>query len=233
MRRLHLPIQNPCHEDWTGMESDGESRRFCDVCTKNVHDISSMTEATARAVLADESAKGRVCVRYTLDAHGHIKFRPQTVEAPSLWRMTLAAAGMAMALLTGCADSEPDRIMHDKCVYEVGPWSFTAVRGEGTCPAVEPEPEQPMVMGELEAVIAPEPIREVKGDIGPPQEIEHVEEVMGVAPPMVEPPPPPPTENHRMGKIAAPADPPEIELMGDIAPVDEPCEPEREGPRRL
>lgn len=216
------------------MESDGESRRFCDVCTKNVHDISSMTETTARAVLADESAKGRVCVRYTLDAAGHIKFKVETVAAPSLWRMTLAAAGMAMALMTGCADAEPDRVMHDKCVYEVGPWGFTTARGEGTCPAVTPEPPEEMVVGMIEPIEPieppPEPIREVKGDVGPP---EPVVEVLGEAP-MVEPPPPRP-EPVRMGKIAAPPEPVEIELMGDIAPVDEPCDPatKREGPLRL
>jgi hypothetical protein len=214
MRRLHLPIQNPCHEDWTAMESDGASRRFCLVCTKHVHDLSAMTEATARAVLGSESSKGRMCVRYTTDDAGNIRFRPETIEAPSLWRMSLAAAGLAMALLTGCTDSEPDRVMDDRCVYEVGPWSFTAARGQGTCPAAEPEPEE-MLMGMLEAVIEPppeppihEPIHEVKGDIAPVA-------VMGEAP-MVEPPPPaaPPPERVRMGKRAR--------------PPDEPCDPAAE-----
>ncbi len=230
MRRLHLPIQNPCYEDWTAMRSDGESRRFCDVCTKHVHDISSMTEATARAVLADESAKGRVCVRYTLDRDGNIEFKPQTVEAPSLWRMTLAAAGMAAALLTGCADAEPDRIMADKCVYEVGPWSFTSARGEGSCPALESEPEQ-MDVGELEAVVdppVPEPIHEMKGDIAPPEPVEV--EMLGEAPVVEAPPPEPKPERQVMGKPTMP----EFEM-------DEPCDPapsnlpasEREGPRRI
>jgi hypothetical protein len=199
MRRLHLPIQDPCHEDWTAMESDGESRRFCLVCTKHVHDLSAMTEATARAVLADESSDGRMCVRYLTDEAGNIRFRPETVEAPSLWRMTLAAASMAMALLTGCADAEPDRVMPDRCVYEVGPWSFTAERGQGTCPAAEPEPEE-MVMGMLEAVIETppiEPIHELKGDI---------------APPMLEEPPPQPL----MGALVRPP----------RSPTDKPCDPE-------
>lgn len=215
MRRLHLPIQNPCHEDWTAMESDGEGRRFCDVCTKHVHDVSAMTESTARAVLASESAKGRVCVRYTTDATGNIRFKPEVVEAPSLWRMTLAAAGMAMALLTGCADAEPDRVAADRCVYEVGPWSFTAERGQGTCPAADPEPEA-LIMGE--AVIEPppepipEPIHELKGDIGPE---------------FAEPPPPPRPEHVTMGRIAPP--PPEPvrheQKMGGLAlPVEQPCD---------
>ncbi len=237
MRRLHLPIQNPCHEDWSAMHDDGAGRRFCDVCTKHVHDISAMTEQTARAVLADESAKGRVCVRYTLDAAGQIKFKPQTVEAPSFWRMTAAAATLALTMLTGCADAQPDRIERERCVYEVGPWSFTAQRGEGTCPAAD-EPEH-LVMGQVEAVIEPPPeppaIHEVKGDVAPV-------DVMGEAP-MIEPPPPP--ERELMGKIAVePA--PERELMGDVAmpvdmpvdalvePPEQPCDrPAREGPRRI
>ena len=194
------------------MESDGDGRRFCDVCTKHVHDVSSMTEQAARAVLASESTKGRVCVRYTLDGTGNIKFKPETVEAPNLWRMTLAAAGMAMALLTGCADAEPDRVAVDRCVYEVGPWSFTAERGQGTCPAAEPEPEEPMMVGELVAEIEPpppEPIHELKGDIGPVVE------------------PPEPREPVRMGKIAAPPpEPVEIQRMGDVAAVvEQPCDP--------
>ncbi|MFO7561599.1 MAG: hypothetical protein R6X02_03060 [Enhygromyxa sp.] len=183
------------------MKSDGESRRFCLVCTKNVHDLSAMTEQTARAVLASESAKGRVCVRYTTDASGKIRFRTETVEAPSLWRMTLAAAGVAMAMLTGCADAEPDRITAEHCVYEVGPWSFTAERGQGTCPAADPEPEE-MLMGELEAVIEPppEPVHELMGDVAAPVA------TMGEAPP-------PRPEPVRMGKIAMP-------------PSEQPCDPQ-------
>jgi hypothetical protein len=207
------------------MENDGDGKRFCDVCTKHVHDLSSMTEPAARAVLATEQAKGRMCVRYTMDSTGHIKFKPETVEAPSLWRTTLAAAGLAMALFTtGCADSDPDRVMIDKCVYEVGPWSFTAERGQGTCPAIQPEPEK-LVMGAIEAIEPPlpEPIVEMKGDISPPEPIP----MMGGISQQVEPPPPPPDPEPkvRMGKIAPPQ--PEVVRMGDVAgPIaEEPCDP--------
>lgn len=179
------------------MESDGDSRRFCEVCTKHVHDLSAMTESMARAVVTSESAKGRMCVRYTTDSAGNIKFKPETVEAPSFWRMTVAAASMAMALFTtGCADSEPDRVTSDGCVYEVGPWSFTAERGQGTCPAVEPEEEHEM-LGEI-------PIEPVP--------------VMGA----VAPPPPEPEPKHaKMGKIAAPEL--EVELQGELPAM--PCDP--------
>jgi hypothetical protein len=215
MRRLHLPIQDPCHENWDAMSHEGDARRFCGVCTKQVHDLSALTEAQARSVLAEESAKGRVCVRYKADVDGNIKFKPETVTASSLWRTTLAAAGMTLMLLTGCTDSVPDRIMADRCEYEVGPWSFTAARGQGTCPAVEPEPE-------------PEPYAEVVGEImiEPPPSPPEPELVpkMGEAP-MPEP------EPVRMGKIARPEPEPvrEIELMGDVAMAEpEPCDPSKD-----
>jgi hypothetical protein len=113
--RLHLPIQEPCHENWDAMSRDGDAQRFCGVCVKQVHDLSAMTEPQARAVLATESAKGRVCVRYKADRDGNIAFAPETVTASSLWRMTLAAAGMSLALLTGCTDTTPDRVLSDRC----------------------------------------------------------------------------------------------------------------------
>lgn len=235
MRRLHLPIQNPCHENWDAMGQETDARRFCDVCAKSVHDLSAMTETEARTVLADESAKGRVCVRYKADGDGNIKFKPWTVTAQSLWRMTLAAAGMTLALLSGCTDSEPDRVLADHCEYEVGPWGFTVPRGQGTCPAVPEEPEVELV-GEIAIDPPPPPpvTHEVKGDIGP-----EPRPTMGEAP-MIEPPVAP--EPMVMGKIA-PVEvevPVERELMGDVAVApDKPCDPpspppsDKPGPRRL
>jgi hypothetical protein len=228
MRRLHLPIQEPCHENWDAMSQAGDAQRFCDVCVKQVHDLSALTEPQARSVLADESAKGRVCVRYKADRDGNIKFKPETVTASSLWRMTLAAAGMSLALLTGCTDTAPDRVLSDRCEYEVGPWGFTAERGQGTCPAVEPEPE---ILGETEIVgqiMAEPPVLPPEPELIPK---------MGEAPALE--PIPEPVVVERMGKIARPEpkpDPEFHEIMGDVAmPVlqPEPCDPVADGPQRI
>jgi hypothetical protein len=206
------------------MSQDGDAQRFCGVCVKNVHDLSALTEPQARAVLADESAKGRMCVRYKADRDGNIKFKAETVTATSLWRMTLAAAGMTLALLTGCTDTAPDRVLSDRCEYEVGPWGFVAERGQGTCPAVEPEPDQPEVeiVGQIMAEpppVQPQPEREMMGDIAP------------VAEPDPQPVP------VRMGKIArpepvrVPEPEPEMHMMGGLALIDVlepsplPCDP--------
>ena len=248
MPRLHLPIQDPCHEDWDAMNSADGGRRFCDVCTKHVHDISSMTERMARAVLAEESQKGRVCVRYNVDDRGDIRFRPETVEAPNRWRMTLAAAGLAMMALTGCTDAPPDQILEDKCVYEVGPWTFDAPRGQGTCPAVDAvlpnyDPDD-VVMGEAPAVIEwapPEPQEPVMGKIAiDPEPDPEPKALMGDV--AVAPDPEPKPDRTLMGAMKGPKDPepePERAVMGELAA--EPCDGEpkqdppdsRDGPRRL
>ncbi|KIG14781.1 hypothetical protein DB30_06367 [Enhygromyxa salina] len=230
MSRFRLPIKDPCHENWDAMNREGDARRFCESCVKQVHDLSAMTEHQARSVLDVESAKGRVCVRYTADEAGNVNFLPEMAPAPSIWRMTLAAAGMTLALLTGCTDTEPDEIREDRCVYEVGPWAFTAARGEGNCPSVEAPPHEMVGEAPYEMVgmasIEPEPcdpepapILEVKGDIGPEPE-----------PVLVRP------EPVRMGKIAIdhgppseppiePDPPPVPEFLGE-APIDpEPPKP--------
>jgi hypothetical protein len=208
------------------MSQDGDAQRFCGVCVKNVHDLSALTEPQARAVLADESTKGRMCVRYKADRDGNIKFKAETVTATSLWRMTLAAAGMTLALLTGCTDTAPDRVLSDRCEYEVGPWGFVAERGQGTCPAVEPEPDQPEVeiVGQIMAEpppVQPQPEREMMGDIAP----------------VAEPDPQPEPVPVRMGKIArpepvrVPEPEPEMHIMGGLALTDVlepsplPCDP--------
>jgi hypothetical protein len=239
MRRLHLPIQDPCHENWDAMSHEGDARRFCGVCVKQVHDLSALTEPQARAVLADESAKGRVCVRYNADRDGNIKFKPETVSASSLWRTTLAAAGMTLALLTGCTDTAPDRILSDRCEYEVGPWGFTAERGQGTCPAVEPaievEPETEVV-GQImiEPPQTPEPeLVPIKGEVAPEPVIRPKMGKIERPVPVAQPQP----EHQIMGGLAPE---PEIQRMGDVVTVptvapgeEKPCDPLDDAPRRI
>jgi hypothetical protein len=209
MSRLHLPIQDPCHENWDAMNREGDARRFCEVCTKQVHDLSAMTERKARKVLEDASGRGRVCVRYTADDAGNINFVPDMAPAPNMWRMTLAAASMTLALLTGCTDSAPDEILEDRCVYEIGPWGFTATRGQGSCPAVDaPEEHEIEMVGMIaiepqEPPPEPVPTRELKGDIGEPP-----------PPPVVEPEPAPEPKHVKMGKMAVE---PQGEVMGGLS----------------
>ncbi len=110
-----------------------DGKRFCDVCTKHVHDLSSMTERKARVALAVERTEGRVCVRYRVAADGEIRFKLETTAALG-WRATLAAVGMAAMMLVGCTDSQPIEVLSDKCIYKTGPWTFAVERGKSNCP---------------------------------------------------------------------------------------------------
>ena len=91
MNRKNLPITEPCHADWTAMDGE-EKTRFCGSCSKNVHDLSAMTEPEAKQLLETVEEP---CVRYTCNPDGSIRFKPSR-------RVMLARAGMlAGGLLIG------------------------------------------------------------------------------------------------------------------------------------
>lgn len=247
MHKIHLPIANPCHEDWDAMRREPDARRFCDQCDKSVHDLSAMTERAAKDLLSAPRS-GRICIRYKTDARGRVRFSDPTAAAPTPsrfagWRAGLATAAAAFAL-AGCADANraPSEVTPTHCNYEVGPFGYTLQRGEGNCPptesvnsheiddpevmgkvAIDPEPEA--VVGELVAV-EPEPVPEM-GEAPP---LEEPEELMGD---VAEVPHPEPTEV--MGQAPAPEP---REIMGDWAgpdpaagnPDDAPCEKDGPGP---
>src|SRR5690349_181738 len=78
-RPIHLPIAEPCHEDWDAMEPR-ERGRFCASCKKDVHDLSAMTEDEARDFLRVRAGT-RLCVNYRHDPAGRIQFRAAAVAA--------------------------------------------------------------------------------------------------------------------------------------------------------
>jgi hypothetical protein len=83
----HLRIRKPCTESWEAMEGD-ETRRFCGICNKHVHDLGTMTRSEAAELVAG----GRVCVRVR---------RTATVSAA-------AAATVVFALSMACGPSVGD-----------------------------------------------------------------------------------------------------------------------------
>ena len=79
------------------MRRDG-LRRFCEQCSKHVHDLGAMTESEARAWL--HAAQGQeVCVRYRMDADGALRFATPAVSAGRGAAMLVLTAG----LLAACA----------------------------------------------------------------------------------------------------------------------------------
>ena len=64
-----LQIASPCDQSWDEMKGD-ERARFCQSCSKNVYNLSGMTRAEAKTLLAD--TEGRVCVRFYRRADGTV-----------------------------------------------------------------------------------------------------------------------------------------------------------------
>ncbi|MFO0661358.1 MAG: hypothetical protein U0165_16220 [Polyangiaceae bacterium] len=123
MKQSDLPIPSSCNADWDSMTREGR-KRFCDACRKHVHDLSSMTQDEAMALVSSPRTE-KLCVRYICDAQGNIKFSAPEITA---WRreldrelipvshlarakrvaMTLAAAALPMSL-TACMGAAPAR----------------------------------------------------------------------------------------------------------------------------
>jgi hypothetical protein len=103
MRSSQVQIDSPCHESWEAMDGDAE-RRFCGVCQKHVHNLSAMRHDDATALLRG-SAGDHLCVRYTAESDGTLRFR-DLVPRASLTRKLLrtafaSAAAAARARRTG------------------------------------------------------------------------------------------------------------------------------------
>jgi hypothetical protein len=182
MRMSSLRIEDPCHENWDAMHAQG-ARRFCDQCQKNVHDLSAMTEAEARALLASRS-EGRLCVRYTVDASGTIRFRTPApiVPASALRRRGPAArlvpaAAIAMALAACTPHEQPKATMGEPMPVLVEEKPQPAPP-QVEIPSVDPEPQTRELMGDVEVVDEP-------CDVEPTAPVQHVK--MGMAAPLPEP----------------------------------------------
>lgn len=66
-----LAIKTPCKASWNDMEGD-DRVRFCCACSKNVHDISAMTEDEAEAFLAFHLDDQDACVKLYRRPDGRI-----------------------------------------------------------------------------------------------------------------------------------------------------------------
>jgi len=72
MKRANIPLAFPCGADFSAMP-EVDRGRLCAACETVVHDLSSMSEAEARAVLAQRET-ARLCVRYLYDVDGRVVF---------------------------------------------------------------------------------------------------------------------------------------------------------------
>jgi hypothetical protein len=176
MHRDQLPIPEPCSADWEGMHG-GSRKRFCDQCSKHVHDLSAMTEDEASTVLEEPG----VCVRYTVKPDGDIRFRSRRTflagAAASLIALPAAAKTASTEESPGLLAWLLDRI--EDVFTEEEPLEVLA--GEPVVVKAEPEEVQT-------APPVQEPDTVVMGDIA----VEPPPKLMGkvAVPPEPEPEPP-------------------------------------------
>jgi hypothetical protein len=157
MHATEIPIASPCGADWRMMKPT-DTKRFCDSCQKHVHDLSAMTKAEARAVLASPPLAG-LCVRYIHDAHGDIVFRQGPI-APTLLvrakRIAIVAAAAAFPIaMTACGAAPPPHSMGS-------PLPTAPATAVPSASAVAAEPLTPMMGGMASpsmAPVAPAPVR--------------------------------------------------------------------------
>jgi len=89
--KLHLRIASPCRAPWENMDGD-ERVRFCRECNRNVYNLSAMTEAEARRVVAER--EGRLCVRFFQRRDGTVL----TSDCPVGGKRAFLRAGAGTAL---------------------------------------------------------------------------------------------------------------------------------------
>ena len=144
VRKSDINIPEPCTADWDEMHDRGDSR-FCDHCTKDVHDLSSMTHDDAMTLL--ERRSEHLCVRY---AHidGEVLFKDSTSPA---WRLSrqlegakklLAAAALIVPMLAACEPAQPEATPEAVTPISIDAGGASLKPGAGIAPAFD-EPATP------------------------------------------------------------------------------------------
>lgn len=146
MKRDEARIRTPCPAEWDDMRGD-DTHRHCDTCDKTVHNLSAMTEAEARAVVAPKG----VCVRYELDTGtGRIRHRTPSTFAVRLTAAAALTAGLAVpaaaaisrepgevGLLAGAWEALTDWYLAEEVSEEPPPLLLAP---EAADPSVAPDP---------------------------------------------------------------------------------------------
>ena len=168
MQHRRLPIASPCSERFATMAVRGRSRRYCDRCEQEVHDLSSMTRAEAEYFMLQRHRRAQpTCVRVEIRPDREIRFRPPPprTAGPAL----VAFAGL-MAACTGHLEASDLDSPEDGLLCEdVSGYTIPCI-DDGR--ELEPEPieiiEDLEPLEELEPVDEPvEPVEWVEWAEGP------------------------------------------------------------------
>jgi hypothetical protein len=96
-----------CDAGWDDMEGS-DKERHCYTCSKQVHNLSAMTEHEA-ALFVDRHRGAQACIRAQVDEDGYVKFAapsgPRRLALPP--RLTLASAALTLPMLLAGCEAEP------------------------------------------------------------------------------------------------------------------------------
>lgn len=188
-----LPITGPCPIDLDAIGYDrGSKVSHCSHCSKNVHNLSTMTESAARAFLREHAGE-TLCVTYARDKNGVVQFQPdpQVVPLTALLRRPAAAAaglGLAAALAACTPHGDQEHVVGEAPVVdpiEIPAGGMVAPDLDEKEPCNKPDTEPlEMVEGEMPiekvekapppplagAIEVPEPEQMYDGELAVPHE---------------------------------------------------------------
>lgn len=93
-----LRVASPCSVGWENM-SGGESKRFCDLCSLNVYNVSEMSTAEVQSLIT--KSEGRICMRLYKRADGTVITKNCPVGLRAYQKRVARFAGAALATILG------------------------------------------------------------------------------------------------------------------------------------
>ena len=215
MKRDDLHIPKPCDADWSQMTGD-ERRRYCSLCSKDVHNLSELTQRDAAQLLDDTNRN--LCVQYAVDTrtdeilftdspHRGWRLRRQIEGAGRL----IAAAALAAPLLLAACDTPEDTSAHANApVIQIEDGQAPSIAKPGAGRAVAPpvEPSESLNLLDESLNLLEHIAQEIDGDVTP---------IQGQLMPAEIPEP----VQHLTSEV--------IETKGDLAPTELEEPPEFEG----
>src|SRR5437879_29867 len=103
---LKLRVASPCTARWEDMKGD-EQMRFCNLCQKNVYNLSALSSADAATLV--KSKEGKLCARFYQRADGTVLTDDCPIGLAKAWKraqaMVLAGAGLILFTLINIAAS--------------------------------------------------------------------------------------------------------------------------------
>lgn len=92
-----LRVSSPCNADWDAMTGNSEVR-FCEHCSKHVHDLSAMTRREAEQLVAESN--GRLCIRYRSSSNNRVITKDTPPMLHAIRRTSTRASRLAAGAFT-------------------------------------------------------------------------------------------------------------------------------------